>query len=206
VAKKSFKKKRKQLLEEFAKENIHQAVLELIGEKGVEDLTVSSVAKRAGIAKGTIYLYFKDKEDLICSTIQTSLDPLFSHINEILESDLRPDKKLVEYATFSMEFLEKYRSTFRALMYNQHQVHVHKEHYTDDKHQQILDRLAKVIKDGVDQGIFREIDPVMGANIFMESTIAVTVQYLITNKKRDIEEDVDSLIDILLNGLNRIKS
>lgn len=206
MAKKSFKKKRKQLLQEFAKENIHNAVLELIGEKGVQDLTVANVAKKAGIAKGTIYLYFEDKEDLICSTIETSLQPLFSHHLEILESDIPPNEKLVEYATFSMEFFDKYRSTFRALLYNQHQVHVHKERYIDDKYQQIRDHLTDVIRDGVNQGIFRDIDPFIGANIFMESTIAVTVQYLITETKRDIDEDVSSLIDILLNGLNQIKS
>jgi len=206
VAKKSFKKKRKQLLEDFAKENIHDAVLELIGEKGVQDLTVASVAKKAGIAKGTIYLYFKDKEDLICSTIETSLRPLFSHLIEILESDNTPDEKLSEYAAFSMEFFEKYRSTFRALLYNQHQVHVHKDRYIDDKYQQILDRLADVIRNGVEKGIFRDVDPFIGANIFVESTIAVTVQYLITEEKRDIDKDVSSLIDILLNGLNKIKS
>lgn len=206
MAKKSFKKKRKQLLKEFAKENIHNAVLELIGEKGVQDLTVSSVAQKAGIAKGTIYLYFNDKEDLVCSTIETSLQPLFSRLLEILESDLSPDEKLVEYATFSMEFFDKYRSTFRALLYNQHQAHVHKERYIDDKYQQIRDRLADVIAEGINQNIFRDIDSFIGANIFMESTIAVTVQYLITEKQRDIDKDVDALIDILLNGLNRIKS
>lgn len=201
MSKESFKKKRKQLLEEFAKENIHKAVLKLIGEEGVQDLTVSKVAKRAGIAKGTVYLYFKNKEDLICSTIENSLQPLFSHLIEILESDVRPDKKLHEYATFSIGFFDQYRSTFRALLYNQHQVHVRKEHYTDDKYQEILHRLSEVIRDGVEQGIFREIDPIIGANIFMESTIAVTVQYLLTEKQRDINKDVHSLTDILLNGL-----
>lgn len=201
MKKDSFKKKRRQLVEELTKETIHKAVLELIGEIGVQDLTVSSVAERAGMAKGTVYLYFKDKEELVCSTVATSLDPLFSQLMEILDSDLKPENKLREYARFSMHFFDEYRNTFRVLLYNQHQVHIRKGRFTSTHYQQFLERLAEVIRKGIKEKTFRKIDPDIAATVFMESTIAVTVQSILTENKRDINTDADSLIDILLNGL-----
>lgn len=197
----NYKEKRKHLLEEFTKQNIHEAVLELIGERGVEALTVNLVAQRAGIAKGTVYLHFKDKDELICSSIDASLDPLFSGLMEILDSDLDPIEKLKKYAFFSTDFFDHYRNTFRALLYNQHQAHVRKERYMDNNYERFIEKLASVFKEGIESGVFRPMDTKIAATIFVESSISITIQYILNDAQRDLKNDVNNLFDIILNGI-----
>jgi AcrR family transcriptional regulator len=52
----------KALIDEMMQEKICTAATEVILEYGVQEMTMSKVAKAAGIAKGTIYNYFKDKK------------------------------------------------------------------------------------------------------------------------------------------------
>ncbi|HKJ32196.1 MAG TPA: TetR/AcrR family transcriptional regulator [Balneolales bacterium] len=195
------KEKRKHLLEEFTKKNIHEAVLELIGENGVEALTVNKVAQRAGIAKGTVYLHFKDKDELICSSIDSSLAPLFNGLMDILDSDLDPVEKLKKYAFFSTDFFDHYRNTFRALMYNQHQAHIHKKRHMDSNYEAFIEKLANVFQDGIDSGMFRPIDTQIAATTFANSNISITIQYIIHDTQRDLKNDVNNLFDIILNGI-----
>jgi AcrR family transcriptional regulator len=195
------KEKRKHLLEEFTKNTIHQAVLELIGEKGVENLTVSRVAQRAGIAKGTVYLHFKDKDELVCSSIDSSLNPLHTELLNILDSNLEPVDKLKKYLLFSTNFFDEYRNTFRALLYNHHQAHVRKERYMSSNYEVFIEKLATTIQEGIDKGIFRPVDSEIAAISFMESTIAITVQYILNDKQRDLKNDVNNFFDIILNGI-----
>jgi len=56
------------------KNKILEASLELFGKKGYFETDIESIAKRADVGKGTIYLYFKNKKDLFISTINYALN------------------------------------------------------------------------------------------------------------------------------------
>ena len=85
------REKKKKLLETITREGIYQAVEEIIAKDGIEGLTMSRLAEQAGIAKGTIYLYFKDKKDLIQSAMDYSISPLKEGVNQILDSQKDPE-------------------------------------------------------------------------------------------------------------------
>lgn len=58
------------------KQAIKQAFTELIAEKGLDRLSVSDVARRAGLNRGTVYLHYTDKYDLLAQLEQDALDEL----------------------------------------------------------------------------------------------------------------------------------
>jgi AcrR family transcriptional regulator len=64
------------------KEMLRQALLELIAEKGYESISVSDITKRAGLNRTTFYLHYRDKEDLLFSSIKEILSKLDSGIAE----------------------------------------------------------------------------------------------------------------------------
>ncbi|MFZ0057457.1 MAG: TetR/AcrR family transcriptional regulator [Pseudolabrys sp.] len=64
------------------------AALDEFSTRGFEAARLDDVARRAGIAKGTIYLYFRDKESLFQELIRTMLTPLVGTIEALGEADM----------------------------------------------------------------------------------------------------------------------
>lgn len=69
------------------RELLNEALMSLILEKGYDGLTVQDIADRANVSRATFYLHFKDKEDLLFSSMQTVYDALVEDLAEILPSN-----------------------------------------------------------------------------------------------------------------------
>src|SRR5699024_6915272 len=113
--------------------------------------TMSEVAKQVGIAKGTLYIYFENKDDLLESAIETSLEPLYMAINEIIEGESAPDDKLQKIVEFQLSFFEEHKNYFRVLTYEHQRSKDPKKRFVDNKYQHFLKRIANVIKNGIDE-------------------------------------------------------
>jgi len=75
---------------------ILEAALDEFAERGYESARLDDVAKRAGIAKGTIYLYFRDKETLFQELLREMLTPIVGGFEALGQADV-PAKQLAEH-------------------------------------------------------------------------------------------------------------
>jgi len=73
---------------------IVDAAVIVIAENGYHQAQVSKIAKKAGVADGTIYLYFKNKEDILISVFQEKMGVFVSKLEEILSRDSSASEKL----------------------------------------------------------------------------------------------------------------
>lgn len=69
------------------REHILNSTERLLGSHGYRKMTMEDVAREAGIGKGTTYLYFPSKEELVLSTVDRLVDELIEKLNEIAHSD-----------------------------------------------------------------------------------------------------------------------
>ena len=67
---------------------IVDAAVIVIAENGYHQAQVSKIAKEAGVADGTIYLYFKNKEDILISLFQEKMAILVQNVEELLNEDI----------------------------------------------------------------------------------------------------------------------
>ncbi|VAW43472.1 Transcriptional regulator, AcrR family [hydrothermal vent metagenome] len=140
---------------------ILNAAMITFAEKGFHQATMEDVANEAGLSKGTLYLYFKNKDDLIHSVLQASLEEGFGELEQILQLDelVKPHLlKWLEALTLRMETSTIYLSIgyeFYALASRDEQVRQTLQAYFA-KYRALL---HAVIKKGVDQGEFKSIDP-----------------------------------------------
>jgi AcrR family transcriptional regulator len=74
-------------------------------EKGFEAASVNDIRHAAGVSKGTLYVYFDNKEDMFIAMIEREREKLFSGIEEILTGDLPPRRKLGEFGRALAEIL-----------------------------------------------------------------------------------------------------
>ncbi|TWT08970.1 TetR/AcrR family transcriptional regulator [Planomicrobium sp. CPCC 101079] len=73
---------------------IVDAAVIVIAENGYHQAQVSKIAKQAGVADGTIYLYFKNKEDILISVFQEKMGIFVSKLEEILSKESTASEKL----------------------------------------------------------------------------------------------------------------
>lgn len=200
---KKLKKQRKDLMETFTRKAIYNAVMEVVAEKGLQGITMDRVAQKAGIAKGTLYLYFKDKEDMIRTSVEAILEPMNEGLMKLVDGDLPPDQKLKECVKFIITFSGKHRNIFRIMLYNQTIIQLHKEQFMSSKFKLFLSKITDIIQQGINEGLFRELDASTLAIMFLESSNAITFKYIWLEEGTDSDalKRVDLFFDVIMNGM-----
>jgi len=75
---------------------ICSAALEVFAEKGFAAAKLDEIARRAGVSKGTLYLYFKDKEELFRAVVRDTVSPNVDHLRDALMSSELPFSQIVQ--------------------------------------------------------------------------------------------------------------
>ncbi len=96
---------------EQRKRAILQAARLVFARKGFDPATLEAVAREAGLAKGTLYLYFRDKEDLFFHTVQDMMESLEASIREQMERPEGALQKLRAVAAGQFAFFAQRRDT-----------------------------------------------------------------------------------------------
>jgi len=92
-------------IREERREQILQAALEVFAEKGYHNARVSDVAARAGVSQGTIYWYFKSKEELFEAAFMGRINTMFEPIVQLLQQQLPPQAKLLAGIEASLDLM-----------------------------------------------------------------------------------------------------
>ena len=90
------------------RERITEAAIVVFAAKGYRSARVSDVAKEAGVADGTIYLYFRNKEDLLLSIFEEKMEMLLQILESKMDGVECPLDKIRIYAQQHIEQLQTY--------------------------------------------------------------------------------------------------
>lgn len=193
----------RKLWEDFKRQSIQEAVIRLICREGLAAVTMERVAQEVGIAKGTVYLHYRDKQHLLDEVKESALAPVTEKIEDLLRGDAPADRKLRAYAVQYLSYFDEHRDLFRILLYEHEVTRVRGSRIQADRYRHVLQNVARVVRDGVRAGVFRDVDPHIVAAMFIESNLAVVNQRLLTEKPAPAENDAALLADVFINGLRR---
>lgn len=192
---------RKKTWHTFKKHSLLDAVVKVFSREGTEGLTMENVALEAGVAKGTLYSYFKSKNELLHAMIEGIVEPLVESLKQVLASDLPADEKIREFTFRHLSYFEDNRSFFQVLVYDRTAAQERLRRYKSCRYQTLLENIAVVIDQGVKKGIFRSTDSLKAAAIMIEANIGVINQRLLNENSVPVEEDVKLLTDLFLFGI-----
>lgn len=183
------------------KEKLANAARKVFAKKGYHIATLNDISRAAGIAKGTIYLYIRHKEDLITLIAEQEVDSLLSRLKEIRRSVSSPLLCLKKTVNLLVEQVKEYERTGFAVMMRdlygvrgkvREEIHRHK--------QRILDFFGEILMEGIQKGDFRPMDVSMASYIlfaFVGSLVHKEMRLPIENT----ETFVENFLDIYLNGV-----
>src|SRR5213593_627963 len=120
--------------ESYKRQSIQEAVIRLIHREGLKRVTMERVAQEVGIAKGTVYLHYRDKQELLNAVKDAALTPMVEEMNQILASDLAPDRKLQQYSLRYLAYFEERRDLFRVLLYEREVTRVWGSRYQSERY------------------------------------------------------------------------
>jgi AcrR family transcriptional regulator len=189
--------------QDLKRESIQQAVIRLMCDEGLKSVTMERVAQEVGIAKGTVYLHYRDKQELLESVKESALAPLVTEMSEALRGDAPPDRKLHVYSLRYLTYFEERRELFRVLLYERETTRVWGARYQSDRYRKLAEATARVIREGVRQEIFRDVDVQAAAAIFVESNMALMNQRMLNPRPNTVEDDAELVAGIFVRGLKR---
>jgi AcrR family transcriptional regulator len=157
---------------EHRPQQIIEAALEVFGEYGLARTRLQDIANRAGVSKGTIYLYFPNKEELFREMIrQTAVAAI--ETGEAAITKGTPTEQLCAAMREYWKFVRTpvFSTIYRLVMGELHQFPDLARFYADEVVARALGMLTGIIRRGIDSGEFREIDPTVAARMLMALTV-----------------------------------
>jgi AcrR family transcriptional regulator len=191
---------------EDKRQRILKAAIEVFLRKGFDSATMDEIALKAGIAKGTIYLYFKDKADLYGSLLEEKIELLSQALSAIAASDDPPRVRLVSMIRRNLEFISGEYSGSEFFIHTQvgHNPEVMKLLRTRITPR--LGRLLKVIAGVVQQGIkareFRKADPFEVAVRVFGLVNVHLMRRALDPEPLNAAKEAASLADFVLRGIS----
>jgi len=189
--------------QDLKRESIQQAVIRLMCRDGLKSVTMERVAQEVGIAKGTVYLHYRDKQELLESVKGAALEPMIEEMDAILRSDVAPDRKLQQYSLRYLTYFEEQRDLFRILLYEREETRVWGHRYQSDRYRKLTEATSRAIRDGIKKEIFRDVDANAAAALFVESNMAMMNQRMTSTRPNPVEEDAELVSGIFIRGLRR---
>jgi len=109
-------KRRREREKEQRRQNILKAAKRLFIEKGFKSVTVASIAEKAELSKGAIYLYFSSKEEIYAQILFTDIEHFHTEISQIFNGGKSATDILLDFAAAYIDIFFKEPEQFRILM------------------------------------------------------------------------------------------
>jgi AcrR family transcriptional regulator len=153
-------------------QQIIEAALEVFGECGLANARLQDIADRAGVSKGTIYLYFPNKEELFREMIrQTAVSAIETGEKTITTGS--PTEQLVAAMRAHWQFVRSpaFGTIYRLVLGELHQFPDLAQFYAENVVTRGLKLLGGIIRRGIDAGEFRDIEPMCAARMLVALTV-----------------------------------
>ncbi|GAV24340.1 TetR family transcriptional regulator [Carboxydothermus islandicus] len=183
-------------------EAILDAAAKIIGEVGYHKAQISKIAREANVAEGTIYLYFKNKQDLLLSLFQKRYGEFISNLKFEVANAKTPMDKLKKLITMHLENSERDRNFAQVTQIELRQADRDLRQKLSELLKDYFDIIESIIEEGKEQGIFRKdiSTKVMRRMIF--GTLDETVSsWLLSSRRYSLSRLSNDIFELFCYGL-----
>jgi TetR/AcrR family fatty acid metabolism transcriptional regulator len=198
----STRKTKQEVVSEFRCNEILDAARKIFAKKGFADATMDEIAATCGLAKGTLYLYFKSKRDVYLRTLLHGVAEMLDRLTTKTQAAAGVRAKLrtmvatrLEYAEENRDFFKIYLTEFGAT----HCASVHRD--LKDVQSKLLQGIEHVLRDAIEHGEIQRLDVETIAFTIQDMARSLTIRRLLGWSKKSREEDIDILCDFIWKGI-----
>jgi len=185
-------------------QRILDAAISVFAEKGFHSSRVSDVAARASVADGTIYLYFRNKDELLVKAIETAFDAFMRRVRTELAAITSPAAKLRCIARLHLEDLGSKRPLAVVIQMEFRRNARLFAPFLHSRMVEYFDLMCSIIRDGQAKGLFHPgIGAKIIANCFFGALDEMVTSWVLDESQYRLSDVsvADTISDIILSGL-----
>jgi len=192
------------------KQQILHAALEVFARQGLEKGKIADIAKEAGIGKGTIYEYYKSKEEIFRAIEEMFIVGTIEQLQMVANSDDSPTEKLKQVCGYSLDLHAHLGDSILIIseLWAQHSrglLHGHDSNNFADMYDDYYKIIEDILKDGIAKGEFREMSIKGVTTLLLAMIDGVIWQSVIFKENEDFNERKKEAIKAFMNGIKNEK-
>ncbi|MFJ7934952.1 TetR/AcrR family transcriptional regulator [Sporosarcina sp. NPDC096371] len=181
---------------------IVDAAVIVIAENGFHQAQVSKIAKEAGVADGTIYLYFKNKEDILISVFREKMAIFVENVEAILKKDIDTSEKLFRMIDNHFRVLHEDRQLAIVTQLELRQSNKELRIRINEVLKEYLVLLDAILKEGIDGGVLDADLDIRLARQMVFGTIDETItSWVMNDQKYDLLKLSSEVHRLIMNGM-----
>ena len=186
------------------REVILKAATKVFARHGFFNAQVADVARAAGVAAGTVYLYFRGKDDLLTSIFERSMTRLLEATEAALDGIEDPIERLRALARVHLGGLGGDRDLAVVFQVELRQSTKFMERFSAAQLRTYLGQLRDTIADAQTAGLFRtDLSPTFAAKAVFGALDEMATNWILSNRRQALVDDADAVVDLLVNGMRR---
>lgn len=186
------------------RQEILQAAIEVLAERGFHKTKIRDIAQAAGVADGTIYLYFKNKDELLIQLFEEVMERTLTMFHRTLDEAASPEDKLRGFLLTQMVLVREEPKLAKIISVVLRQSSTFLQEYNNPLFAEYLRTIRNILEEGVAQGAFRaDVDMIVIARALFGAMDELALAWLLS-KRRDIlqmETVADTVAKMVLGGL-----
>jgi AcrR family transcriptional regulator len=196
-------KSKEEVVHEYRVQSIQDATMRVIARRGMAAATMQEIAEEAKVAKGTIYLYFRDRDELVEKTFERAITELHRRVDVALEGDGSFEQRLRAVLAAELEFFREHREFFRLYISLRYPEGKRQKRTCQPQYQTGLAQIAAVLEQAMDRGEIRRMAPDRLALFISEGISAIVIRRVMEEAPPPEQDDVDFLAGVILEGIEK---
>ena len=175
----------------------------LFGKYGLRKTTVDEIAREARVGKGTIYNYFKSKEEVFQAVVEEEAQIFKNEMKKAVDSQTTPEKKIRAYVITRMQIINQLANFYSSFKdeYLEYYGFIEKirKRYTDYE----IFTIKEILKEGINKKIFSIKDLDLTAFAVVIAMKGLEYYWAMEQDPLEAEKKIDTLFKIFFNGILR---
>jgi len=179
-----------------------RAAIETFAARGFFNAQVADVARTAGVAAGTVYLYFRGKDDLLISIFEKTMKEAIAAGRESIDGSSDPLAQLRAIARLHLDRMSRDRDLAIVFQVELRQSTKFMERFSATHLREYLGIIRDVIARGQSLGIFRKtLNPTLAAKLLFGMLDEMATNWILSRRKYSLVADADAIVDLFVRGV-----
>lgn len=184
------------------REAILKAATKVFARNGFFQSQVADVARAAGVAAGTVYLYFRNKDDLLVSLFERTMRDAIAEGQAALAGITDPRDRLARIARMHLERLGRDRDLAVVFQVELRQSTKFMQRFSSTYLRDYLGQIRDTLAHGQASGHFRaDINPTIAAKIFFGALDEMATNWILSRRRYALADEADTIVDLFVHGV-----
>lgn len=181
---------------------ILRAATDVFAARGFFNAQVADVARAAGVAAGTVYLYFRNKDDLLVSIFERTMREAIANGRACISTLTDPVEQLRAIARVHLDRLGRDRNLAVVFQVELRQSTKFMERFSATLLREYLGIIRGIIASGQQSGAFRAaINPTLAAKLLFGGLDEMATNWILSRRRYSLAAESDAIVDVFIGGL-----